>query len=309
MSISSISIKDKAKELGFQKIGIAKAKDNPDDQKNLESWLKDGRNGTMRWMEKRKDERGSLFNYFPEAKSVISVGLNYYSGKDQTSLNADYKFSNYAWGDDYHDILKKRLFKLLEWIKQSPEQVKGLVCVDTAPVMEKVWAREAGLGWIGKHTNLITKDYGSWLFLGELILDIELDYDLLFDEDLCGRCTACIDSCPTDAIDSYKIDAEKCISYLTIEHRGDFDSLNTNLDGWIYGCDVCQEVCPWNNKFAQTSDLDDFQPRPEILNYNNDHWNDLSEENYRHLFKKSPVKRTKYKGLKRNINQNEKKYF
>jgi len=307
MSISSISIKDKAKELGFQKIGIAKAKDNPDDQKNLESWLKDGRNGTMRWMEKRKDERGSLFNYFPEAKSVISVGLNYYSGKDQTSLNADYKFSNYAWGDDYHDILKKRLFKLLEWIKQSPEQVKGLVCVDTAPVMEKVWAREAGLGWIGKHTNLITKDYGSWIFLGELILDIELDYDLSFDEDLCGRCTACIDSCPTDAIDSYKIDAEKCISYLTIEHRGDFDSLNTNLDGWIYGCDVCQEVCPWNNKFAQTSDLDDLQPRPEILNYNNDHWNDLSEENYRHLFKKSPVKRTKYKGLKRNINQNEKK--
>ena len=307
MSISSISIKDKAKELGFQKIGIAKAKDNPDDQKNLESWLKDGRNGTMRWMEKRKDERGSLFNYFPEAKSVVSVGLNYYSGKDQTSLNADYKFSNYAWGDDYHDILKKRLFKLLEWIKQSPEQVKGLVCVDTAPVMEKVWAREAGLGWIGKHTNLITKDYGSWIFLGELILDIELDYDLSFDEDLCGRCTACIDSCPTDAIDSYKIDAEKCISYLTIEHRGDFDSLNTNLDGWIYGCDVCQEVCPWNNKFAQTSDLDDLQPRPEILNYNNDHWNDLSEENYRHLFKKSPVKRTKYKGLKRNINQNEKK--
>jgi len=309
MSISSISIKDKAKELGFQKIGIAKAKDSPDDQKNLESWLKDGRNGTMRWMEKRKDERGSLFNYFPEAKSVISVGLNYYSGKDQTSLNADYKFSNYAWGDDYHDILKKRLFKLLEWIKQSPEQVKGLVCVDTAPVMEKVWAREAGLGWIGKHTNLITKDYGSWIFLGELILDIELDYDLSFDEDLCGRCTACIDSCPTDAIDSYKIDAEKCISYLTIEHRGDFDSLNTNLDGWIYGCDVCQEVCPWNNKFAQTSDLDDLQPRPEILNYNNDHWNDLSEENYRHLFKKSPVKRTKYKGLKRNINQNKKKYF
>ena len=309
MSISSISIKDKAKELGFQKIGIAKAKDSPDDQKNLESWLKDGRNGTMRWMEKRKDERGSLFNYFPEAKSVVSVGLNYYSGKDQTSLNADYKFSNYAWGDDYHDILKKRLFKLLEWIKQSPEQVKGLVCVDTAPVMEKVWAREAGLGWIGKHTNLITKDYGSWIFLGELILDIELDYDLSFDEDLCGRCTACIDSCPTDAIDSYKIDAEKCISYLTIEHRGDFDSLNTNLDGWIYGCDVCQEVCPWNNKFAQTSDLDDLQPRPEILNYNNDHWNDLSEENYRHLFKKSPVKRTKYKGLKRNINQNKKKYF
>jgi len=305
MSISSILIKEKAKELGFQKIGIAKAKECPDDRKNLDSWLNEGRNGTMLWMEKRREERGNLFNYFPEAKSVISVGLNYYVGKNQKNLNSDYKFSNYAWGDDYHDVLKNRLFELLNWIKQSSGKLKGLVCVDTAPLMEKVWAREAGLGWIGKHTNLITKDYGSWLFLGELILDIELDYDSSFQEDLCGSCTACIESCPTQALDSYKINAKKCISYLTIEHRKEFDVPNINLDDWIYGCDICQEVCPWNKKFEQISDLDEFQPRNEIKGYHNDDWNNLNVENYKHIFKNSPVKRTKYKGLKRNINQNK----
>ena len=306
MSISSLSIKQKAKKLGFQKIGIAKAKEYGEDQKNLDSWLQEGRNGTMDWIKKRKDERGNIFNYFPEAKSVISVGLNYYVGKNQNDLHSDYKFSNYAWGDDYHNVLKKRLFELLDWIKRSSNKVKGLACVDTAPVMEKVWAREAGLGWIGKHTNLITKDYGSWIFLGELILDIELDYDLPFNEDLCGSCTACLDSCPTDAIDSYKIDAKKCISYLTIEHRGEFEDRNINLDSWIYGCDICQEVCPWNKKFEEASDLDEFQPRTSIVNYNNDDWNNLSVKNYTNLFTKSPVKRTKYKGLKRNINQNKK---
>ena len=306
MSISSLSIKQKAKKLGFQKIGIAKAKEYGEDQKNLDSWLQEGRNGTMDWIKKRKDERGNIFNYFPEAKSVISLGLNYYVGKNQNDIYSDYKFSNYAWGDDYHNVLKKRIFELLDWIKRSSNKVKGLACVDTAPIMEKVWAREAGLGWIGKHTNLITKDYGSWVFLGELILDIELDYDLPFDEDLCGSCTACLDSCPTDAIDSYKIDAKKCISYLTIEHRGKFEDQSINLDSWIYGCDICQEVCPWNKKFEEVSDLDEFQPRTSIVNYNNDDWNNLSVKNYTNLFTKSPVKRTKYKGLKRNINQNKK---
>ena len=180
MGFTSFQIKEKARELGFQKIGIAKAKECPDDQNNLNTWLEEDRNGTMVWINNRKEERGNLFNYFPEAKSVISVGLNYYVGKTQEDLNADYKFSNYAWGDDYHKVLKEKLFNLLNWIKISSSEVKGIVCVDTAPVMEKVWAREAGLGWIGKHTSLITKDYGSWLFLGELLLDIELDYCLLY---------------------------------------------------------------------------------------------------------------------------------
>ena len=212
MKISSVLIKEKVKQLGFQKVGIARARECPEDQRNLNLWLEEGRNGTMEWIKTRKEERGNLFNYFPEAKSVISVGLNYYVGTKQKDLNADYKFSNYAWGDDYHNVLKEKLFELLNWINAKSTEVKGLVCVDTAPIMEKVWAREAGLGWIGKHTNLITTDYGSWIFLGELLLDIELDYDPIFNEDLCGKCTACIDSCPTDAIGSYKIDAKKCIS-------------------------------------------------------------------------------------------------
>ena len=305
MKISSVLIKEKVKQLGFQKVGIARAREYPEDQRNLNLWLEEGRNGTMEWIKTRKEERGNLFNYFPEAKSVISVGLNYYVGTKQKDLNADYKFSNYAWGDDYHNVLKEKLFELLNWINAKSTEVKGLVCVDTAPIMEKVWAREAGLGWIGKHTNLITTDYGSWIFLGELLLDIELDYDPIFNEDLCGKCTACIDSCPTDAIGPYKIDAKKCISYLTIEHRGDFNNSNNNLDGWIYGCDICQEVCPWNNKFAETTELENFQPRPEIINYNNNDWNNLSHEEYNAIFKKSSVKRTKYKGLKRNININK----
>ena len=305
MKISSVLIKEKVKQLGFQKVGIARAREYPEDQRNLNLWLEEGRNGTMEWIKTRKEERGNLFNYFPEAKSVISVGLNYYVGTKQKDLNADYKFSNYAWGDDYHNVLKEKLFELLNWINAKSTEVKGLVCVDTAPIMEKVWAREAGLGWIGKHTNLITTDYGSWIFLGELLLDIELDYDPIFNMDLCGKCTACIDSCPTDAIGPYKIDAKKCISYLTIEHRGDFNNSNNNLDGWIYGCDICQEVCPWNNKFAETTELENFQPRPEIINYNNNDWNNLSHEEYNAIFKKSSVKRTKYKGLKRNININK----
>ena len=307
MILNSVLIKDEAKKLGFHKIGIAKAKECPDDQNNLNSWLEEGRNGTMIWINKRKEERGNLFRYFPKAKSVISVGLNYYVGKKQNDLNADYKFSNYAWGDDYHNVLKEKLFNLLDWIKIRSSSVQGIVCVDTAPLMEKVWAREAGIGWIGKHTNLITKDYGSWLFLGELLLDIELDYDPPFYQDLCGNCTACIDSCPTQALESYKIDAKKCISYLTIEHRDEFHPSNVDLDGWIYGCDICQEVCPWNDKFEQVCDLIDFQPRKEILNFENDDWNNLSESDYTSIFKNSSVKRTKYNGLKRNINQNKRK--
>ena len=203
--------------------------------------------------------------------------------------------------------MKKKLFDLLDWLKIKYNGIKGIVCVDTAPIMEKVWAREAGVGWIGKHTNLITKDYGSWLFLGELLLDIELDYDPPFHLDLCGNCTACIDSCPTQALESYKIDAKKCISYLTIEYREEFQPTSIDLDGWIYGCDICQEVCPWNEKFEQISDLNEFQPKKEILSYENNDCNNLSLDEYTSIFQKSSVKRTKYKGLQRNINQNKSK--
>ena len=299
--ISSESIKKKAKELGFQKVGIAKAESTPKEKADLESWLKQGRHATMEWIVKRKNERGDIHTYFPEAKSIISVGINYYVGKDQSHILFDGKISNYAWGDDYHDVVKKRLFQLLGWIKESQPKIKGIVCVDTSPVMDKVWAQRAGLGWLGKHTNLITRDHGSWLFLGELILDIDLEFDSPFDDDLCGNCTACIDACPTQALNEYQIDAGKCISYLTIEHRGDLPADQNNIHGWVYGCDICQDVCPWNEKFSETSDISEFKPRPEILNWTNEDWQNLDEDGFRKLFRGSAVKRTKYVGLKRNI--------
>ena len=304
MKISSKSIKKKAEELGFQKVGIARAEKTPQEKSDLDSWLMQGNHASMAWMMNRKDERGNIHKYFPEARSVIAVGMNYYTGNDQEDLRSDYKFSNYAWGDDYHTVLKKQLYQLLNWIKENNSKVKGVVCVDTSPVMDKVWAQRGGLGWIGKHTNLISRDLGSWLFLGELILDLELDYDAPFEEDLCGTCLACIESCPTQALDEYKIDAGKCISYLTIEHRGELPESQSDLHGWIYGCDVCQEVCPWNEKFAIETKTGEFQPRKEIVEFISEDWDSLDEDSFKRIFKDSAVKRTKYVGLKRNIDQN-----
>jgi epoxyqueuosine reductase len=304
VKISSESIKKKAQELGFQKVGIARADPTPKEKNDLETWLDQGRHATMGWMEKRKDERGNIHTYFPEAKSIISVGMNYHVGKGQNDINSDLKFSTYAWGDDYHDVLKKRIFQLLKWIKESQTEIKGIVCVDTSPVMDKVWAQKAGLGWIGKHTNLISREQGSWLFLGELILNMDLEYDAPFVEDLCGSCTACIDACPTQALEEYRIDAGKCISYLTIEHRGELPEAENDLHGWIYGCDICQEVCPWNQKFARESDRSEFQPRQEILDRKKEDWKKLTEKKFREIFKGSAVKRTKFAGLKRNIKSN-----
>ena len=304
MKISSESIKKKAQELGFQKVGIARADPTPKEKNDLETWLDQGRHATMGWMEKRKDERGNIHTYFPEAKSIISVGMNYHVGKGQNDINSDLKLSTYAWGDDYHDVLKKRIFQLLKWIKESQTEIKGIVCVDTSPVMDKVWAQRAGLGWIGKHTNLISRDQGSWLFLGELILNMDLEYDAPFVEDLCGSCTACIDACPTQALEEYRINAGKCISYLTIEHRGELPEAENDLHGWIYGCDICQEVCPWNQKFARESDRSEFQPRQEILDRTKEDWKQLTEKKFREIFKGSAVKRTKFAGLKRNIKSN-----
>ena len=304
MKISSKSIKKKAEELGFQKVGIARAEKTPQEKSDLDSWLMQGNHASMTWMMNRKDERGNIHTYFPEARSIIAVGMNYYTGNDQDDLRSDYKFSNYAWGDDYHRVLKKQLYELLNWIKKNNSTVKGVVCVDTSPVMDKVWAQRGGLGWIGKHTNLISRDLGSWLFLGELILDLELDYDAPFEEDLCGTCLACIESCPTQALDEYKIDAGKCISYLTIEHRGELPESQSDLHGWIYGCDVCQEVCPWNEKFAIETKKDEFQPCKEIVEFVSEDWDSLDEDSFKRIFKDSAVKRTKYVGLKRNIDQN-----
>ena len=305
MTLTSEYIKKKAYEIGFHKVGITNAVETKKEQNNMEDWLSQKKHGGMDWMKKRKSERGNIFEYFPEVKTVISLGYNYYVGKNQSNLNSKYKISNYAWGDDYHDVIKKKLFYLLEEIKKKSPKIKGLVCVDTAPVMEKVWAQKAGLGWQGKHTNLISRDYGSWLFLGELLLDVELPIDLPFSDDLCGSCTACIDACPTMALEEYQIDASKCISYLTIEHRGAFDKNQNNLDGWIYGCDICQEVCPWNISFSQASDDSYFKPRESIADRTDQDWNNLDQSDFSQIFKKSAVKRAKFSGLKRNIEKNK----
>ena len=297
-------IKDKATEIGFEKIGITKATATNDEKVRLEKWIKNNHHGSMSWIEKRKDERGNIFNYFKEVKSVISIGVNYYSGYDQDQIKSNSKFSNYAWGEDYHDIIKSKLYTLLNDITANYPDIKGIVCVDTSPIMEKVWAQRAGIGWQGKHTNLITRDYGSWLFLGELLLDVELDYDDEFIDDLCGSCTACIDACPTYALGEYEIYAEKCISYLTIEHRGEFGQ-NTELHDWIYGCDICQEVCPWNQKFSQITNEKKFYPKEEILSWQDADWENISENAFRKIFKGSAVKRTKHNGLVRNIKTNK----
>ena len=297
-------IKDKATEIGFEKIGITKATATKDEKVRLEKWIKNNHHGSMSWIEKRKDERGNIFNYFKEVKSVISIGVNYYSGYDQDQIKSNSKFSNYAWGEDYHDIIKSKLYTLLNDINANYPDIKGIACVDTSPIMEKVWAQRAGIGWQGKHTNLITRDYGSWLFLGELLLDVELDYDDEFIDDLCGSCTACIDACPTYALGEYEIYAEKCISYLTIEHRGEFGQ-NTELHDWIYGCDICQEVCPWNQKFSQITNEKKFYPKEEILSWQDADWENISENAFRKIFKGSAVKRTKHNGLVRNIKTNK----
>ena len=304
MNKLSQRIKIKADELGFQKVGITKVEFSSENKLNLDQWISKGFHASMQWIENRKEERANIFNYFPDAVSLISVGMNYFSGNTQDDLKSKFKFSNYAWGEDYHSLIKDRLQILLKWIKNTSEEIEGVACVDTSPIMEKSWAQKAGLGWQGKHTNLISRDYGSWLFLGEIILNIPLDYDKPFIEDLCGSCTACIDACPTNAITSYQLDSNKCISYRTIEHRGEFDENENNLDGWIYGCDICQEVCPWNEKFSKISPEKSFFPKTEILDWSEKKWMDLDDATFKKLFKGSAVKRTKFSGLERNIKQN-----
>ena len=304
MNKLSQRIKMKADELGFQKVGITKVEFSSENKLNLDKWISKGFHASMQWIENRKEERANIFNYFPDAVSLISVGMNYFSGNTQDDLKSKFKFSNYAWGEDYHSLIKDRLQILLKWIKNTSEEIEGVACVDTSPIMEKSWAQKAGLGWQGKHTNLISRDYGSWLFLGEIILNIPLDYDKPFIEDLCGSCTACIDACPTNAITSYQLDSNKCISYRTIEHRGEFDENENNLDGWIYGCDICQEVCPWNEKFSKISPEKSFFPKTETLDWSEKKWMDLDDATFKKLFKGSAVKRTKFSGLQRNIKQN-----
>jgi len=303
MSIISQKIKKKANELGFQKVGIAKVESVIDNKYNLDKWISKGFHASMHWIENRKEERANIFNYFPDAVSLISVGMNYFSGTTQDDIKSKYKFSNYAWGEDYHIIIKKYLFEIVEYMKTIKSDFNYRVCVDTSPLMEKQWAMRSGIGWIGKHTNLITRDYGSWLFIGAILIDFEIEADEFYSDNLCGTCTACIDECPTDAIiEPYILDSNKCISYLTIEHRGDIpDNMKGKLDNSIYGCDICQEVCPWNIKFEKLTEDVNFHPRKDIKNKKSISDWDIDKDEFNSIFKKSAVKRTKHEGLKRNV--------
>ena len=301
MNLSNL-IKNRAYELGFSKVGIAKAKFYETEEYNLNQWLDNGFHGTMKWIENRKEEKSNLFKYYPNAKSVISVAINYFSGRSADYFK-DYKISNYAWGDDYHDLVKTKLFQLLDFIKKIDTSYNGICCVDTSPISEKLWAQRAGLGWIGKHTNLITKEFGTWVFLGEIVTDFEMEYDISFKTDLCGRCTACIEACPTNAIvEEYQLDANKCISYQTIENRNDIPlDFKDKMNNWIYGCDICQDVCPWNHRFEEITNETAFHPRDFLVSKKINYIYNMSQEKYSALFKNSAMKRTKLKGLKRNI--------
>jgi len=298
----SENIKAKAAELGFAKCGIVPAMPLPAEGERLRSWLRSQFHGEMRWMEREPEKRSDPRLIFPEARSLIAVAMNYFTPHEHSSDAALGKISRYAWGDDYHDILKQRLYELLEWIKSEAPEANGKVCVDTAPLMEKAWAVRAGLGWIGKHSNLITKDVGSWVFLGEILLDIELEYDREIVGDHCGTCTACLDACPTGAIvEPYMVDARKCISYATIELRDETlpPDIASNLNGWLYGCDICQDVCPWN-RFEKPSDESRFEPRHGEPSISLESLETMEHEEYVERFRKSAMKRTKLTGLKRN---------
>ena len=298
----SEKIRSYARDVGFDKVGIVRAEPLNDEGSRLNEWLSAGYHGQMAWMERWREKRVNPAELLPNAKSIVAVALNYFTPHKHSNDQNAGKISRYAWGDDYHDVLKEKLYRLFESIKAEAPSVNGKVCVDTAPMMDKVWAERAGIGWIGKSSNLITTDLGSWVFLGELILDVELEYDTAVVADHCGTCTACIDACPTGAITMpYVVDARKCISYGTIELREETlpEDISSNLDGWIYGCDICQDVCPWN-RFEKPSVETRFEPRVGETDLDLDEVNALTPEMFAERFRRSAMKRTKISGLKRN---------
>lgn len=293
-------IKQKAKELGFSFCGISEARFLEDEAPRLETWLNQNKHGKMDYMANHFDKRLDPRLLVDDARSVISLLYNYYTDQSQTD-NAAPKLSRYAYGRDYHKVVKKRLKALEKAIAEEIGEVNGRGFVDSAPVMDKAWAAKGGLGWVGKNTNLIHKGMGSFFFIAELIIDLELEYDYPVT-DHCGDCTACIDACPTQAIaEPYVVDGSKCISYFTIELKEALpDEMAGKFDNWMFGCDVCQDVCPWN-RFSKAHKEPLFEPQPLLLDMTRTDWEQLSEETFDKLFAGSAVKRTKYTGLTRNI--------
>lgn len=294
-------IKSFARNLGFNYVGIARAQRLDTDARRLEQWLQKGMQGSMHYMEKFFDLRIDPSKLVPSAKSVITLLLNYFPSQTQQSHAP--KIARYAFGKDYHEVIKKKLNALLGLIKEHIGEVQGRGFVDSAPVLERTWAQRSGLGWVGKNGNLIHKQNGSYFFIATLIIDLELHYDDPFVKDFCGTCTRCIDACPTDAILPDKVvDGSKCISYFTIELKEKLipEEWKGKFDNWMFGCDTCQEVCPWNRFADNTSEIE-FQPIPAILNFSTKQWEDLTEESFKTIFRNSPLKRAKFEGIKKNL--------
>lgn len=295
----TVKIKSEALRLGFLSCGISRAEFLEQEAPRLEKWLNNNQHGQMSYMENHFDKRLDPRLLVDGAKSVISLLLNYYPEEQQNPES--YKISKYAYGEDYHFVIKDKLKVLLQFIQEEIGEVNGRVFVDSAPVLDKAWAAKSGLGWIGKNANLITQKVGSFYFIAELIVDVELEYDAPTTNH-CGTCTACVDACPTQAIvEPYVVDGSKCISYFTIELKDNLPlEMKGKFDDWMFGCDVCQDVCPWN-RFSKSHQEPLFQPKPELLNFTKRDWQELTKETFSQVFKNSAVKRTKLEGLLRNI--------
>ncbi len=293
-------IKEKATQIGFTKAGVTSTAPFDSEADEFQAWVASGAHGMMQWLERDHNKRRDARNILPEAKSILSLALNYYHGH-QYEEGDQLKISRYAWGTDYHDIIPPMLRKLLAEIKLLAPEAEGRYYTDTGPILEKPIAARAGVGWQGKHTNIITREVGSWVFLAEIILNIELEPDAPA-EDMCGTCTRCLDACPTDALKPYEIDATRCISYLTIELKPEHkipEEFASKMEGWLFGCDICQDVCPWN-RFAEPTHIAEFAPREENLHLTPADIQQMDQDDFSRRFQKSPIKRTKLAGLKRN---------
>ena len=297
----TILIKRLAADMGFNFCGIAKATKLDGDAQRLETWLNKGMHGNMHYMERYFDLRVDPSRLVPGAKSVITLLLNYFPAEKQHEDSL--KISKYAYGKDYHEVIRGKLNTLIDQMKITVGEIHGRGFVDSAPVLERTWAQRSGLGWVGKNGNLINKQMGSFFFIATLITDLDLEADEMFAKDYCGTCTRCIEACPTDAILPGKVvDGSKCISYFTIELKEMLipGEMKGKFDNWMFGCDTCQDVCPWN-RFSKPNSEIEFTPIPEILNLSTKEWENMTEEKFKTLFKDSPLRRSKYSGIQRNL--------
>ncbi len=301
MKITNNLVIELAKNLGFDLVGFAPANLLTKGHNNLLKWLGNGYQAGMKYMENNLEKRKNVKEILSDAKSVISLGMNYHTGFEYREKSNYGKVSKYAWGKDYHLVVWDRLEKLIGELKNIDPSFEAKSYVDTGPVMDKAWALKAGIGWMGKHTNVINRNYGSWFFIANIINNYEFIYSTPV-QDYCGSCTACIDACPTNAIvQEYIVDSNRCISYLTIENKGEIpQEFKGKFENWLFGCDICQDVCPWNNKFSQITQIEDFQPQHGNEQISLSEVKEMGEETFRERFNNSPIKRAKLNGLKRN---------